>query len=354
MKIIESIELRCTENSSYKFYKTQIFEVTGGYDVIFAYGRIGNTAVTGTKNSSPLTLDKAEKEYKKLINSKLAKGYVEHGSSSTKAIAVEKENRDTGLRPQLLNELPEEELEDYLNNSNWAAQEKYDGKRKMLIKSGKNLTAVNRKGLTVAVESGILLDLEQIEGDIILDGEDMGDYMVIFDIVGPGSYIMRNTQLLQKVFAKRDFKCLKPSPTAFSSEAKRRLYNQLRENNAEGIVFKEINSMYSPGRPNSGGNAMKFKFYSTASCMVGKINDIKRSISLNVFDENLDPVNVGNCTVYPNQEIPEPGSIVEVKYLYYFEGGSLFQPVLLSVRDDIQPDECTQKQLKYKKEEDND
>jgi len=35
--------------------------------------------------------------------------------------------------------------------------------------------------------------------------------------------------------------------------------------------------------------------------------------------------------------------------LYYFAGGSLFQPVLLGPREDIDIEDCTLKQLKLKR-----
>ena len=40
--------------------------------------------------------------------------------------------------------------------------------------------------------------------------------------------------------------------------------------------------------------------------------------------------------------------IVEVRYLYAYPGGSLYQPVYLGARDDIQLDDCTIQQLKFK------
>lgn len=44
-------------------------------------------------------------------------------------------------------------------------------------------------------------------------------------------------------------------------------------------------------------------------------------------------VGVGNVTVPADQPILEAGSIVEVRYLYAYLDGSLFQPVLLGVRE---------------------
>ena len=68
------------------------------------------------------------------------------------------------------------------------------------------------------------------------------------------------------------------------------------------------------------------------------------------FKYDNDLIDVGNATVYPNQEMPKIGDIVEVKYLYYYPGGSLYQPVLLSIRDDVDMRECLVDKLKTKRE----
>ena len=43
-------------------------------------------------------------------------------------------------------------------------------------------------------------------------------------------------------------------------------------------------------------------------------------------------------------------AIVEVRYLYAYRGGCVFQPVYLGVRDDIPALECQIDQLKFKAE----
>ncbi|HPY24902.1 MAG TPA: hypothetical protein PLK19_11325 [Mycobacterium sp.] len=42
------------------------------------------------------------------------------------------------------------------------------------------------------------------------------------------------------------------------------------------------------------------------------------------------------------------GDVVEVRYLYAYQGGSLYQPVYLGLRDDIEQHECVVAQMKYK------
>ena len=49
-------------------------------------------------------------------------------------------------------------------------------------------------------------------------------------------------------------------------------------------------------------------------------------------------------------DIVEERAIIEVRYLYAYKGGSLYQPTFLDVRTDIDEQECLLSQLKYKKE----
>src|SRR5207247_598059 len=64
---------------------------------------------------------------------------------------------------------------------------------------------------------------------------------------------------------------------AFSRTEKTEMFQRLKSEGREGVVFKHINAPYMAGRPNSGGPQRKFKFHATASFIVGKIN-AKRSV----------------------------------------------------------------------------
>jgi bifunctional non-homologous end joining protein LigD len=105
--------------------------------------------------------------------------------------------------------------------------------------------------------------------------------------------------------------------------------------------------VYMPGRPNSGGPALKFKFResSTAICL-GDSSGGKRSIRLGMLSSDGSIINVGKVTVPPNQPIPQPNELVEVLYLYKYEDGALFQPVMLGIRDDQNRQDCTLVQVK--------
>lgn len=70
---------------------------------------------------------------------------------------------------------------------------------------------------------------------------------------------------------------------------------------------------------------------------------------MSVFENNAE-IAVGNVTISVNKEIPKVGDIIEVRYLYAYKGGSLYQPTFLEVRTDMQIADCDIAQLKYKKE----
>lgn len=115
-------------------------------------------------------------------------------------------------------------------------------------------------------------------------------------------------------------------------------------------MFKRLAAPFSPGRPASGGDQLKVKFYATLSAIVDGVN-AQRSVRLILMDEADKGVIVGNVTIPPNKSVPQAGDVVEVRYLYGFPGGSLFQPVYLGPRDDVDPAECRSSQIKFKRDE---
>ncbi len=135
--------------------------------------------------------------------------------------------------------------------------------------------------------------------------------------------------------------------TATTTAAKKALLTQLTAAKAEGIVLKRHATPYTVGRPNNGGDQLKWKFVATASCIVAGTKGGKRSVRLELMDGE-QRVPVGSVTVPANQPIPPAGSIVEARYLYAHVGGSLYQPVLLGVREDLTEADCSISQLKLK------
>ena len=162
-------------------------------------------------------------------------------------------------------------------------------------------------------------------------------------------YLDRHSGLLMVI--PPNLSALRWVSTAVDPDDKLEAFEELRQSNREGVVFKNVDAPYSPGRPNSGGTHLKYKFVESASFVVTARNG-KRSVALGLYagsGDNDKLVPAGNVTIPPNHAVPAVGEVVEVKYLYGFkESGSIYQPVYIGKRCDIPPSECSTDQLKYK------
>jgi bifunctional non-homologous end joining protein LigD len=345
----EQTNLYYREGSSDKVYGAELKKEQDGWVVNFAYGRRGAGMSTGSKTPAPVSYEQAKAAYDKLVKEKKAKGYTEDPSGRVFQGAIGSDHEDTGVRPQLLNPIEESELEKYLKDDDWLAQEKFDGRRRLLFCQGPQSYGANRKGLKVDITDEVLEVLQEWPEGTILDGEDLGDRVVIFDMLNSKADYFNRFLMLMTMWVPS--KVLELAETAHSEESKRQVYAELKANKAEGIVFKRLDAPYTAGRPNSGGPQVKFKFVETASCVVTGVHKSKRSVSLGVFvDDGITQklVEVGNVTIYPNQQIPAVRDIVEIKYLYFFPGGSLYQPVYIGKRDDLDLPDCQLSKLKLK------
>jgi bifunctional non-homologous end joining protein LigD len=318
--------------------------------VNFAYGRRGSTLTTGTKTSSPVAYDAARLIYDKLVKEKMAKGYTtgEDGEAYTDG-----SKKTTDIRPQLLNavEAPEGLLVDIA----FFLQPKHDGRRLLIRKRGKEVAGINRRGIECGIPDSIRVAAGSIPHDFLIDGEAVGGIHHVFDLleiegsdIRPIPYRVRLIKLAQLLSHGKktgiQWVC-----TTSGYLAKCRAFDRLREERAEGVVFKRIEAPYSPGRPSSGGDQLKYKFVETASVVITGIN-AKRSVAIGVWESGT-LVPAGNVTIPADQAVPQVGDTVEIRYLYaHLASGSLFQPVYLGVRDDILPAECTRDQLKFRRE----
>jgi bifunctional non-homologous end joining protein LigD len=348
---MEIITLYYREGSSDKVYQAVIEPKDGGYVVNFAYGRRGATLTTGTKTQAPVSYDEAKTIYERLVREKTAKGYTP-GADGTPYQHSDKQA--SGVLPQLLNAIDEEQLEALLGDLLHIMQEKHDGRRLMLRKLTHTVTGINKLGVVTGFPAIIAEEFQVAEADFLIDGEIVGEEYYAFDLLELDGEDLRGRTYqerylhLMNLLASFNHRHISLVESAYLPSHKRELFDQLKSANREGVVFKRGDAIYTAGRPNSGGPQLKLKFHETASFIVTKVNG-KRSVSLMVFDGDK-VVPVGNVTIPPNHEVPQVGAIVEARYLYAYRGGSIFQPMYLGVRDDIRAEECTVSQLKYKAE----
>jgi bifunctional non-homologous end joining protein LigD len=369
---IDQISLFYKEGTSDKVYHLQIIQGDAGYVVNFQHGRRGGALQGGTKTKAAVSLAKARSVFEAIVKEKLGKGY-EPGASTNSGVvtpnialaataaqpsivaaaAAKKAARASGVLPQLLNAVTQDEAGSYLDDPNWVMQQKFDGRR-MLVKVGAKgeIAGINRKGETVSLSQGVAEELLALgKQHFILDGEAIGDKLFVFDLLEYRGGDIRDLPLTNRYKYLTDLLSQNSNvilaPLYTSAQDKRVTFEALRASGAEGVVFKRADSRYVPGRPASGGSALKVKFWQTASVLVQAVND-KRSVAMALLDAHGRMTSVGNVTILPNQTIPIPGAILEVRYLYAYQGGSLFQPTSKGVRDDIERTDCTLSQLIYK------
>lgn len=363
----ESITLYYREGRSDKIYMASLVyhDHTRNWDVDFGYGRRGSTMTHGKKVHA-VDYTEAKRVYDKLVAEKLAKGYhpsdIEISSAPVFRVGPDFELRQqvaqSSIMPQLLNECSEAKVMELIDSLHWGMQVKMDGRRQLIRKEGRAITGFNRRGIEVVLAASIYNAASAIPGNGTIDGEACGDTFHAFDMLTDGhedlrglSYANRYAKL-SLVLAKRPG-AIKLLPMALTPRDKLNLYEMAKRTKCEGVVLKLLSAPSCAGRPASGGPALKYKFYATASCIVHQLN-ARRSVKLMVYNEHGIGVVIGNVTIPPNHTMPELGDVVEVRYLYCFPGGSLYQPTYLGKRDDIDTDECGLEQLKFKQSDEED
>jgi bifunctional non-homologous end joining protein LigD len=256
------------EGASDKVYQVAIEPQNSQFVLNFAYGRRGATLQTGTKTQSPVDHTQALSIFNKLVTEKKAKGYTE-GENSTPYQHSEKQA--SGIQCQLLNPVGEQELESLINDTEHCAQEKYDGRRLLVLKLGGAISGINRKGLVTGLPETIAQSAVRIPGDFILDGEAVGDVLYAFDLLSLNSEDLRPLPYKNRYLSLMNLMAsyqsdhlvhhIELAPCASKPKDKAWLLQDLKSKKKEGIVFKQLDAPYTAGRPNSSSSTS-----STAQC----------------------------------------------------------------------------------------
>jgi bifunctional non-homologous end joining protein LigD len=375
------VKLHCTDGGSDKIYEIHLEDRANGQAIVYGMnGRRGSTLTRQDKTDGPVSINEALRIFTNLQNEKIHKKryrlidqrdtpapggrsiaivetevLIESGKVSKKITTIpvldEPVAKKVILGPQLLNPITEAEAMSLIEDDDYFAMEKKDGHRRLALSDSK-VMGLNKKGEEVPLLENVAKSLPK--GMVLaIDGELIGEKYHAFDI------LMRDKRSLREVDAIRRHQILSSIEfgkditvvyAAHTTEEKRALFERLKKEKKEGIVFKRKTSPYKSGRPNSGGDQLKYKFQNTASFIVDSITKGKRSVGLVLLD-GKNRIPVGKCTIPPNKEVPKVGSIVEVQYLYAYEGGAIFQPVYLNERDDVDAKECITRQLVFKSKE---
>ena len=356
----ESVSLYFNEGSSDKEYHAQLESHDGGWTVNFQYGRRGSALRAESKTPQPLPYEEAKKIYDKVIREKLGKGYRPLGETLPAPIGQAGKPRKTGLACELLTAIELNEVVTYILDPDYWLQDKRDGQRRMIEKRGDGaILGVNRRGLTVPLPAPLHAELTLLDlRTFVLDGEIEEDRLVVFDLLDADGdlrqapYADRFDRLLLELSraryqSGRGLGHISAVSTWRTRKEKEAGLQRLYEEKAEGVVFKRADAAYAAGRS---GSHLKFKFTATCSARVRTVNK-KRSVGLELLDEDGGWIEIGNVSVPVSHEVPKIGSLVEVRYLYATAGRQLYQPVYLRLRTDLGEKECRLEQLKFKKDE---
>jgi len=375
--------LRCTTGGSNKEYRLIILPdaASPGNTTLEAHSRpIGAGWVyQGMKKKG--TLFQTMKEAEKIAKSKVAKGYrvmstidksaeaaasapPEPTSAKTRpakpAPTPEPEKVHSGFQAQLLNAIDEEAALLLLYDDSWCMQEKHDGRHLSIRRDKHGLVGINKLGFIVPLDEKVAEAVELVFPkakalDLLLDGELMGWGFAAYDLLQIGTADLRPMGYTQRVSLLGRFlnaaptPCLRLTETWEWTDAKVAAYAEIKARKGEGVVFKKRNAPYTPGRPNSGGDMLKFKHTATATFLcLGSTG--KRSVKLGLIGQPWEKplVEMGSCTIPPNKEVPAENALIEIRYLYCFKGGKVYQPFFIGLRDDVLVQDCTTAQLKYK------
>lgn len=348
------IPLHCTEGGSDKIYEIHLVPVSNGFLVNYRNGPRINVNAGGTKTQAPVDFAAAVKIMRSILKSKISGGYNPIGQIGHPVQLVK--HNDTGMRPMLLEavDLGDPRIQNWIASNFMVFQQKYNGERLLIRKAeAGDVTGSSRKGLAVSVSPEMIAAVQGIEGHFVLDGEIIDGCFYVWDLlahmgvsfVGRVDYpYMKRLVLLEKLLAKADGRYIVCVKTARSSAEKRDLIDGLRQKNAEGFVIKDLMACYQIGRTKD-KTAIKVKFWASLSAVVDKVNE-QRSVGIKLLD-GASWISVGNVTIPPNYAVPAIGSVIEVRYLYAYVDGSLFEPSYLGARRDIDPSDCLASQRKF-------
>ena len=258
-------------------------------------------------------------------------------------------------RPQLLTAVDRETALRLARQPNIGIQEKKNGERLLTETVGNFVAGGNKKGLITSVPLAVADDILRF-GDTEFDGEKIGATYHVFDLLSHRGVDFRQLgfveryQRLAALFAEcgGDSGAVKLVPLVTDLDAKLRFIAELECGGKEGFVLKDLDAPYEPGE---GTTQRKFQFRVSASFIAGATNPSgRRSVQLFVLRGDGSRRDLGFVTVPGSAQLPRPGEIVSVQYLYVHAGpaGKLHQAVFEGIRPpgDADENDCLEAKLK--------
>lgn len=363
-------ELFFQEGSSDKVYNAElIVHDDGSCSVRVEWGRRGTGLASGSK-AVRVERAAAVKVLDRLVREKTNKGYQVITADVAPAAVAPPEGQGSGSkagnpkRPvvgppaQLLTPIDDGEVDAFLDDDAWVAQQKLDGIRIVATVQAKRILPTNRDGQeSDNVSAELLSGLDALPEGSVVDGEVLDGNYWLFDLLRLGDRdvtalgVVERWELLDEVSPglTGDVQVL---ALARGKKAKRALYDTLVGKAAEGIVFKRADAPYKAGRPSSGGPQRKHKFIKSCDVIITEnagnaytmvvLDNGKRFVVGKVFAGTTNESRKELDSLLADGEEP----VCEVQYLYATDDDQLYQPVFVRLRTDKGGAGCTRAQLK--------
>ncbi len=189
----------------------------------------------------------------------------------------------------------------------FCCEQKMDGDRRIVTKTGNIVTEITRGDNVSLLDSGTVLNVALwSDHDFTIDGEMMpGGNFIAFDILELNGLDL--TGLAQG--ARRDIlEAVCPFPLvlrAIGEDAKRELFEKVKRQKGEGVVFKDVRSTY---RHQRNSDWLRWKLYQRDPFTVRSIDPATGSLEVEREGQSFGKVPHKLCEVYAI------GQTVEVRY----------------------------------------
>jgi DNA ligase-1 len=247
------------------------------------------------------------------------------------------------ISPMLLSKFSKGVFE---SNRKWFVSEKYDGWR-MIYQNGKFFT---RQGNEISLDPKMYRDLQDIDPDIILDGELWAGYskvnevaslgselkFLIFDIINDSPFSERLKTLKNLITPTKRIKLVEHFPVTFDNYPfVEDLLSEVSKRDGEGLVLRPANQLYQSGaRPS---DFLKLKKMDTTEVeVVGYYTTPSKKVS-----EGPDYISSLVCD-YNGSEFklnwrsfiaPKIGTIITIKFSQFTVNGLPKFPIYVAKRD---------------------
>lgn len=357
----KKVSLYNIEGTSDKVYTIWIEPKGSLYMVESQGGRRGGPVQHWTKTKEPVSFEKAEAVFDKTVKAKLADGY--HEGEDAPAHSHPGARTDGGYRSMLLTQVAEEDIERYLSDEAWGAQEKQNGKHIIAKIQGGVVTAYNKSGLACPIPVIVQEALGTLKNDHVLDGELVGEIYHVFDVIESASFkdempYSARADAAMYLAGLSKSPNVRGVPLAVGTCEKRELLAKLRKGKKEGIVFKLLAAKRVAGKIDNLKKALaiKVKFYKEMDCVVISWTD-KSSIEVGAYEGPIGSplVSVGKVTV-PAKYVKQVkvGGVARISYLYgTTPGRQLYQANLdpddagIFMRDDVLAKDCLMSAMQF-------